>query len=139
MPDPLLNIDILSTDRSWAGDELYEDPGPCSRCGVLLDEDEMPLLLWNVHGRMWCYHFRCLGLPDPLPMHDAWDFDVIPEGEGERMPDRTPGETAYAAYMAVLSLSFPQAYAALTDLQRRAWDAAAQAVLAMQAQEEDTP
>jgi len=55
------------------------------------------------------------------------------------MPAATPGQTAYAAYMAVLSLSFPMDFAALTDLQRRAWDAAAQAVLVQCTPQKETP
>lgn len=45
------------------------------------------------------------------------------------MPDKTPGQIAYAAYMAVLALGFPMDFAALPDTSRLAWDAAAQAVL----------
>jgi hypothetical protein len=47
------------------------------------------------------------------------------------MPENpTPGQIAYTAYMAVLDLSFPMDFAALPDIDRLAWEAAAQAVLA---------
>jgi hypothetical protein len=75
---PRLQIDLRPTDRSWTGDEPYEDPGPCSRCGALLGEDEMPLLLWNASGRMWRYHFRCVGLTDPYPVDDDWYEEDTP-------------------------------------------------------------
>jgi len=53
----------------------------------------------------------------------------------------TTGQVAYAAYMAVLALSFPMDFAALPVTYLRAWEAAAQAVLAMREEKEpsDTP
>jgi hypothetical protein len=51
----------------------------------------------------------------------------------------TPGETAYAAYMAVLALSFPRDFAALPGTYRHAWEAAAQAVLGAWHAQEETP
>lgn len=64
MPDhapPRLTMVLRPSDRSWAGDAPYEDPGPCSRCGALLGEHEVPLLFWNASGRLWRYHVRCVG------------------------------------------------------------------------------
>jgi hypothetical protein len=70
--------------------------------------------------------------PAPLAS-EAWVCSTAsPQGPA------TPGEVAYAAYMAVLALSFPVDFAALPGTYRHAWDAAAQAVLAMQ-KEEETP
>jgi hypothetical protein len=54
------------------------------------------------------------------------------------MPEPTPAQIAYEAYMAVLALAFPMDFAALGDIHHRAWEAAAQAVRAWQ-QEEETP
>jgi hypothetical protein len=76
---PRVQIDIRPTDRSWAGEEPYEDPGPCSRCGARLGEDEMPLLLWNAQGRLWRYHFRCIGVADPSPIDADWDDEETPD------------------------------------------------------------
>lgn len=45
---------------------------------------------------------------------------------------QTPAQLCYEAYIAVLALSFPMDFAALPATYRRAWEAAAQAVLAAQ-------
>jgi hypothetical protein len=53
------------------------------------------------------------------------------------MPNPTPGQIAYAAYCSVTygADAHPADYATLTWGQRDAWEAAAQAVLAMQQEE----
>lgn len=62
---------IRSTDTSWAYGTLYENA--CSRCGICFAPRETPLLLANGQGRYWCYHLRCVGLPDPPAMDDEED------------------------------------------------------------------
>ena len=47
------------------------------------------------------------------------------------MPSPTPGELCYAAYWRVDAWTFDVPWAQLTDVQRAAWEAAAQAVLAL--------
>ena len=55
------------------------------------------------------------------------------------MPDQpTPGELAYAAYWPALGSPPPVPWAGLSPVVHRAWEAAAEAVRAMQ-EEEETP
>jgi hypothetical protein len=76
-PTHRLHIALLPTDRGWTPQELAPDPASCSRCGVVFREDELPLLLWADDGRMWRFHFRCVGLVEPrTPLDDMRDEEV---------------------------------------------------------------
>lgn len=66
-----VQVTILSTDRCWEPEDLVEDHGPCSRCGAPIPEEDVPLLVWAQDGRMWGFHFLCVGI-DP---HDVEEDD----------------------------------------------------------------
>ena len=56
------------------------------------------------------------------------------------MPDtRTPGQIAYEAYLRCWNIPGLRTWHEEPRGQQRAWEAAAQAVLAMQAPQEETP